>query len=256
MHDYHVHTNYSDGDFMSRMIAAGERAGLEGIGFADHCNVFQTDRARAYRARYGFNLDLTYDRRQSAIEDYRERTNLRLYDAVEMDYEPDQEAALGSYLDDKDFDYVIGSVHAIDGVNVHDEAYFSEFSDSDRHEMVAEYVEKLFELIESALFDVTAHLDLPERNPALRGYLDEDDYHQIADALSRSTTVPELNAGRVLDAYGEFHPRESFADILLAEGVEFTIGSDAHAPDELTGAVTELQSIIDEWGVPVVELDL
>jgi len=256
MHDYHVHTNYSDGDFMSRMIAAGERAGLDGIGFADHCNVFKTDRARAYRERYGFNLDLTYDRRRNAIEDERKRTDLRIYDAVEMDYEPNEEAAIVAFLDDVDFEYVIGSVHAIDGVNVHDEAYFSEFTDAERRARVDRYVEKLHALIESDLFDVAAHLDLPERNPALRGYLDDDDYHKIANALSNSKTVPELNAGRVLDAYGEFHPRESFADTLLAEGVEFTIGSDAHAPEQLTGAVTELQAVVDEWGVPVVELDL
>ena len=78
----------------------------------------------------------------------------------------------------------------------------------------------------------------------------------MSKSSANSKTVPELNAGRVLDAYGEFHPRELFADTLLAEGVEFTIGSDAHAPEQLTGAVTEFQTIIDEWGVPVVELDL
>lgn len=239
---------------MSRMIAAAEDAALDGVGFADHCNVFETASARAYRERYGFNLDLTYERRRNAIEFFRGQTDLRIYDAVEMDYEPGHESAIATFLDEAAFDYAIGSVHAIDGANVHDTVHFSSYSDSERRDAVEKYVEKLIALIDSELFEVAAHLDLPERNPALRGYLDEDDYHRIAEELSSSPTVPELNAGRVLDAYGQFHPCESFVEALLENGVAFTIGSDAHGPDELTGAITELRSFSDEWDVPVVEV--
>ncbi|CCQ32640.1 Histidinol phosphatase putative protein [Halorhabdus tiamatea SARL4B] len=254
MYDYHVHTTYSDGSFLPQMIDAAEEAGLEGVGFADHSNVFDAD--RSYRETMGFNLDLTYERRRRAIDRARERTDLRLFDAVEMDYHADREGAIESFLEDADFEYAIGSVHAVDGVNVHNEPYFADLSQADREAAVETYVEHLVSLVDSELFEIAAHIDLVERNEALRGLLTDDHYRQIADAFADSRTVPEINAGRVLDSYGKFHPREPLAETLLDAGVSFTIGSDAHAPDSLVECSEELQAVRAEWDVPIVELDV
>lgn len=252
MHDYHVHTNYSDGDFLPRMVSAAEEAGLDGVGFADHCNVFGSDGARAYRNAYGFNLDITYDRRRQAIEQWRERTALQVYDAVEMDYHPDFEDEIADFLAEADFEYAIGSVHAVDGANVHNQEYFGSLSANERADAIETYVDRATALIDSELFDIAAHLDLVERNPALRGLLTEDHYQRLADALANSQTVPEINAGRVLDDYGRFHPRETFIETLLDAGVAFTIGSDAHDPEELIGSVDRLRDVVDDQDLPVV----
>ncbi|WP_205254522.1 MULTISPECIES: hypothetical protein [Halorussus] len=88
-------------------------------------------------------------------------------------------------------------------------------------------------LVESELFDVAAHLDLPERTPELRGYATADHHRMVADAFRRSATVPELNAGRALREYGEYHPAPDFRAALRERGVEFVTGSDSHAPDEI-----------------------
>jgi len=39
VYDYHVHTNYSDGAFLSRMVDAATDAGTRRVGITDHCNV-------------------------------------------------------------------------------------------------------------------------------------------------------------------------------------------------------------------------
>lgn len=256
MYDYHVHTTYSDGTFLPQMIDAAERAGLDGVGFADHCNVFDADADQAYREAMGFNLDVTYERRRRAIDRARERTDIRLFDAVEMDYHADREDAIESFLEDADFEYAIGSVHAVDRINVHNEPYFADLSQADRKAAVETYVDHLVSLVDSELFDIAAHVDLVERNEALRGLLTEDHYRRIADAFADSRTVPEINAGRVLDPYGTFHPRQSFAETLLDAGVSFTVGSDAHAPDSLVDCNEQLRAIREEWDLPIVELDL
>ncbi|WP_136688289.1 PHP domain-containing protein [Halorhabdus amylolytica] len=256
MHDYHVHTTYSDGDLLPRMVAAAEDAGLDGVGFADHCNVFETEGARAYRDAFGFNLDLTYERRRGAIERWRDRTDLRIYDGVEMDYHPDYEGDIREFLADANFQYAIGSVHAVDGANVHDREHFGGLSTAEREAAVETYVDRVCSLIDSELFDVAAHIDLVERNPALRGLMADDHYRRITDGLSGSDTVPEINAGRVLEDYGEFHPRDPFVETLLDAGVGFTIGSDAHEPGVLIDSVDRLEDVVAERGLPVVELDL
>jgi len=44
--DYHVHSNYSDGRFLFQMVRAADEAGLDGVGFADHCTVTEREDRR------------------------------------------------------------------------------------------------------------------------------------------------------------------------------------------------------------------
>jgi histidinol-phosphatase (PHP family) len=256
VHDYHAHSNYSDGRFLPSMLSAAEDAGLDGLGFADHCNVSDRDPLPAFKKEFGFNLDLTYERRREAIEGIRDRYDIRIYDAVEMDYDPRDEAAIREFLDEADFDYAVGSVHAVEGRNLHDEGYFGAKSGSERTAVVETYVDRLVSLIDSELFAVAAHPDLVERNAALRGYLTDDDYERVAAAFADSRTVPELNAGRVLEEYGQFHPAASFADVLLEHGIDFTVGSDAHTPEEVRAQNRALAERFAERGLEPVELSV
>jgi histidinol-phosphatase (PHP family) len=253
-YDYHVHSNYSDGRFLASMVEAAEEAGLDGVGFADHCNVSEREAMREQKRRLGFNLDRTYERRRRAIDALREESDLRIFDAVEMDYDPVDHAAIREFLGGADFEYAIGSVHYVEDVNVHYEPYFGEKSDDERTELVEEYFEKLVALVESELFEIAAHVDLIERNPALRGYARREHYERAAEAFAGSRTVPEINAGRVHDEYGEFHPGPTFAEALRDRGVRFTVGSDAHAPGELTRRATALADAVDERSLDPVRI--
>jgi len=243
MYDYHIHSNYSDGRPLPRMLAAAEDLGLEGVGVADHCVVSSRPEAHRARVRKGFNLDVTHERRSEAIESFRETADVEIYDAVEMDYHPDDEADIAAFLDGTAFDYAIGSVHYLDGVNVHDREYFGAFSESARREYVERYFERLRSLVESGLFDVVAHPDLIERNPALRGFATAEQYGTIASALADHDATPEINAGRANRAYGEFHPAPEFLRELREHGVSITLGSDAHTP----GALRERHELIDDF---------
>ena len=232
-HDYHVHTSYSDGGYPARMARAAAAAGLDAVGFADHCNVSRRESMRRAKYQFGFNLDRTYERRRRAIDAVRDEVDVRVHDAVEMDYDPRDEDAIRAFLDDAGFDYAVGSVHVIDGANVHDESHFAAKSEADRRELVGEYVDRLVALVESDLFEIAAHVDIPERNPALRGLLTPSHYDRIAAALDGARTVPEVNAGRALDEYGEFHPAPSLLDVLSDRGVPVVVGTDSHAPDDV-----------------------
>ncbi|AUV84023.1 histidinol-phosphatase [Salinigranum rubrum] len=254
MADYHVHSNYSDGRFLWSMARAAEEAGFDAVGFADHCTVSDREEAQHTRARMGYNLDRTYERRREALDAFRERFDLPLYDAIEMDYDPRDESVIERFLDEAAFDYTIGSVHYLDGVNVHFESYFGRKSEAERRDFAARYVDELVALAESELFDVAAHPDLLERNPAFRGLLSRDDYVRLAAAFRDSSTIPEINAGRVLDDYGDVHPTAEFLEVLLDHGVELTLGTDSHAPEELAPRARELERVADEYGIDPVRV--
>lgn len=248
-HDFHVHSTYSDGRFLYRMASAASDAGLDGIGFADHCNVSTRGRMQEIKRELGFNLDITYERRREAIEQLRGKFDLRVYDAVEMDYHPDDEAEIEDFLSTAGFEYAIGSVHHLEDVNVHVRGYFADKSEDEREELVASYFDMLVELVDSELFEVAAHVDLVERNPALRGYATEAQYRRVAEAFAESRTIPELNAGRVLTDYGEFHPTPDFLDILREYDVEVTIGSDSHQPSEIRERTAHIEEFRERTGL-------
>jgi len=252
--DYHVHSNYSDGSFIWSMCRAAEDAGLDALGIADHCNVSAEDRQARRKKAMGFNLDLTYERRREGIEAVRESFDLRVLDAVEMDYEPDAEEAIRGFLDGAGFDYAVGSVHVLDGVNVHVESHFAGKPEAERRELVDRYFEKLVALARSELFEVAAHPDIVERNPAFRGLATGTHYRRAAEAFAESRTVPEVNAGRALSDYGELHPNGAFLDVLLEHGVGMTVGTDSHEPEEIGPRVERIEAELSERGIEPVEI--
>lgn len=252
--DYHTHSTYSDGSFVWSMCRAAEDAGLEGIGITDHCNVSTDERQARRKKAMGFNLDLTYERRREGIETVRENFDIRVFDAVEMDYEPEDESSIEAFLEEARFDYAIGSVHVLDGVNVHVESYFARKPEAERRELVDRYFEKLVAVAHSELFEVAAHPDLLERNPAFRGLATDEHYRRAAEAFADSRTVPEINAGRALSEYGELHPNGAFLDALLEHGVEVTVGTDSHDPDQIGPRVERIVSELDARGIDPVDI--
>jgi histidinol-phosphatase (PHP family) len=253
-HDYHTHSTYSDGSFLWSMVGAAEEAGLDGVGITDHCNVSPGETHQRRKKVMGFNLDTTYERRREGIEAIRDRFDLDVFDAVEMDYEPDDEAAIAEFLDAADFDYAIGSVHYLDGVNVHFGSYYADMPREERRDLVDRYFEKLVALVESELFEIAAHPDLFERTPELRGLATDDHYHAVAEAFRSSRTVPELNAGRALDDYGEFHPAPRFVEVLIEHDVAFTVGTDSHDPEAIGSRVEAMTEQFERYGIDPIEL--
>jgi histidinol-phosphatase (PHP family) len=252
VHDFHLHSNYSDGRFLPLMVRAASEAGLDGVGVADHCNVSERPPMRDVRAKWGFNLDRTYERRRRGIEQVRAEADIAVYDAVEMDYDPRDEENIQAFLADAGFDYAIGSVHGIEGMNVQDASAFADMTGAERDAVVDSYFDTLVALAESELFEVAAHPDLIERVEPLRGRATEDHYRRAARAFADSRTVPEVNAGRALRDEGVVHPTETFLEVLRDHDVAFTVGTDSHAPDEIGERAAFLTEYLEERGIESV----
>ncbi|PSP54367.1 histidinol-phosphatase [Halobacteriales archaeon QS_1_67_19] len=262
MYDYHVHSNYSDGSFLRTMTEAADDAGLEGVGFADHCNVSGDEEIWESKLVAGFNLDQTYSRRRDAIEALRDDAAIEIYDAVEMDYEPDEEERIREFLAEAEFDYALGSVHYLDRggeyVGVGDDSHAESLSPDERRAFVDDYYDTVADLIRSELFDVVAHLDFFETSAVLRGHSTTEHYERVADALEASRTVPEINAGFVGEwgDYEECFPAPEFLDVLLDRGIDVTVGTDSHDPEEFDRRVPKLSDYIEDRGVdPVSPFD-
>ena len=252
--DVHAHTSYSDGSGIPLMVEAAEAAGLDAVGFADHCNLSETWRDE--RLLWNRNFDCTYARRREALGIVAERTDVTLYDAVEMDYEPELEATIGAFLDTADFDYAIGSVHYVSGKQVFPFESFADVSEAGRQAFVEEYYDAVVSLVESELFDVLAHADLVENHPALRGLTTAAQRDRVAAACAESRTVPEINAGRTGDRgeFDLFHPTELLVEAFRDHDVRFVVGTDAHDPADFDDRVPRLEQRLDAAGIDPLPL--
>ncbi len=249
--DLHTHTTYSDGAIMDMMASAAEKYGLKEVGFADHCNVSKRERMKTIKYGYGFNLDQTYERREKALKELRKRRDITIYSAVEMDYDPRDEEEIEAFLQENNFHYSLGSVHYLDGMNIHVEKYFARRTKKKRKKLVETYFDRLERMIELEIFDVASHIDLFERNQALQGLAKIEDYKRIAEAFKKSRTMPEINAGRALKGLKELHPTEEFRNILVEAGISFTAGTDSHAPEDIPQLNSHMDKRLQELGIAV-----
>ena len=241
-YDLHTHSTYSDGSDLRSMVEAAREAGLSGIGITDHCTLIDDDFGRSDR----FDLEDTYEDRRREIEALRDEVDLEIYDGVEVCYSPAIEDRISTFLDEASFDYAIGSVHFADGYDFTTGAGTGSTSD-ERRAAVDRYFERQIDLVESGLFEVIAHVDLPNRLPALRDLATEAHYRRLADALDGSRTVPEINAGRVRRDYGDIHPNRAYLDAF--DGLPFVASSDAHRPHEVGPRVAVLDDVFEEYGL-------
>lgn len=245
-HDYHTHSTYSDGSDLESMVQAAVDTGLDGLGISDHANPPSDT--------WGFVE--SYPERREDIEALRGKYDIEIFDGVEVDYYPDEEDTIESFLETADFDYALGSVHHVEQLEVMSPTDFVDYDEDQKISTVDQYVTVLESLVRSELFDVVAHLDVFERNPQLRGLASEEHYEALAEALVDSGTYPEVNAGRVFEEYGKLHPRPSFLSVLADYDVAFVPGSDSHTPDELRDRVPHLREFFETGDIRLAHLPL
>jgi histidinol-phosphatase (PHP family) len=247
--DVHAHTTFSDGSDLSAMVDAAEEADLDALGLTDHCIV--TDDAFGRRAKY--DLVETYERRRDAIDTAREETDLTLYDAAEVSFVMSDVDATREFISAAGFEYTIGSVHFADIYDYTTDAPYVDADDESRRAAVERYYDAVVELVESELFDVLGHLDLPERQESLRGFTRPEDYGRVAAALADSRTVPEINAGRIHRSLGRVHPNVEALSHFRDHDVAFVLGTDSHRPGELIRRVPALEAVVDQLDIDLID---
>ncbi|WP_379152309.1 histidinol phosphate phosphatase domain-containing protein [Paenibacillus sp. sgz5001063] len=170
----------------------------------------------------------------------REGIELRL--GIEADYFPGCELELSGILAEQPYDYVIGSVHFVDGWGFDNPATQKYFEQFDLEALYARFFEIVGYAVTSRLFDIVAHLD----NLKAFNYRPDEElllpmYEQIADLLIAHDTATEINAGMVYRyPIKEMCPSPAFLAVLADKGVLLTTSTDAHFPEDL-GGYTDLQ---------------
>jgi histidinol-phosphatase (PHP family) len=229
--DYHMHLRNGreeiahDTSSVDPFVAAAQEAGVDEIGFAEHVYYFKQTRSLwtvPYQSeRCVYDLEPYVE----AVVQARGR-GLPVKLGLEVDYVPGREEDTRRLLESYPWDYLLGSVHFIDGLGVDGEPRLLDAVGVD--EAWRRYFETLAAAARSGLFDSLSHPDLVkifgERS-------DGFDYDGIADAIAEGGVAVEVSTAGLRKPVRELYPHPEFLAACRAREVPITLGSDAHTPD-------------------------
>ncbi|MBR3764559.1 MAG: histidinol-phosphatase [Clostridia bacterium] len=240
IYDSHVHTVLScDADTtIAQAICAAENKGV-GIVVTDHLDV-------EFPAPLpDFRLDV--DR---MFLEYSPLRSERVLLGVELGMTESSIGRCREIAASYPFDFVLGSVHVLDGREVDDALY----ADRDEAEVYREYLTEAARLVEAVDVDALAHIDYPLRTTSrelpFADYAAE--FGALFAAMLRQNVCLELNTSRLADGAAYANLLAIYRAYLEAGGRYVTLGSDAHEPQEIADNFGAAAAFLTEAGlIPV-----
>jgi len=240
--DYHIHTKrcgHAEGE-MKEYIAAAVEKGIREVGFADHFPMYFLPPAQRDPgiAMSEDELDDYVNEVLEQREKYascKQAVEIKL--GIEADYVPGFENRLKTMLDAYPFDYVLGSVHFIDGWGFDNPAFLDEYKQRDIAEVYRRYFQLVRQAAASGLFDIMAHPDLvkkfgfqPDREDNCRAGFDlHEEYLKTARAFKDAGVCVEVNTAGLRAPVREIYPSLEFLRLCREHRIPVTLGSDAHS---------------------------
>ena len=232
--DYHMHLR-SQREEVSHRFAAIEpfletaaARGVDEIGFAEHVYYFR----QTYEV-----WDLPYQTKRCVydLDAYcgvileAKRRGLPVKLGLEVDYVGERQARLAELLEPYPWDFLLGSVHWIDGLAI--DLQPGLWASASVEEVWRRYVAALSELAASGAVDVLAHPDLAKifaqrPDPRVLAELHE----RLAEAIAAAGVCVEVSTAGLYKPVGELYPDAELLRACRDRGVPITLAADAHVP--------------------------
>jgi histidinol-phosphatase (PHP family) len=159
---------------------------------------------------------------------------------LEIGYVPGTEPLIKETTDSHQFDYVLGGVHTLAGIDIvspRESALY--FGRRTAREVCAEYFGYLGGAVASGLFDCVAHIDIYKRcGLELLGEALKDAHRDfikpVLDDMVRRDISLEVNSGGLRRGLGSPYPSLDILEEAHAAGIRhLTVGSDCHRPEDV-----------------------
>lgn len=231
--DYHLHTTCSPDGFSDaeEMCQAAVEKGLKEIALTDHFEVytpgFQPD-GKFYTMFDENTLQSTKQAYERCKAKFQDRLIIRR--GIEIGQPHVNPEFVKKVFRGHTFDYIIGSAHKMNNVDLSMEDYAS----TDLNRLALRNLENIYRLVDKEDFDCLGHLDLIKRYAAkhektvlLRNYPDE--VGDIFKRLIERGKGIEINTSSLRQEAAEAMPSLSILKLYRDLGGEIvTVGSDAH----------------------------
>ena len=252
MYDFHIHSEFSidASHSMEDMVKSAIDKKLKCICFTDHIDLDSTN----------MHLDLKF-----IVDDYfkelrkvkyRYMSDIEILGGVELGLQPHLIQRYEHLVSKYNFDFVILSIHAINGMDIVRENIFQTYS---QKEAIETYYNDLLYCVQNFKdYDVLGHIDFIDRYVHLQTdeVLDlsiyDSIYEQIAEILKiviEDGKGIEVNTASLRHGLDYLNPKLTILEIYKELGGEIlTLGSDAHFPKDVGADFRLAEKVIKSLG--------
>ena len=245
MVDFHTHNSLCEHatGTPEEYAASALAKGLSVIGISDHAPL--PDGLREGVTMRPGDVEQYIAAAEAAREKFKGKISVRVGFEVDFPLHPTFE---NRYFTDPRIDYLVGSCHYIgtwplDHPDFKDD-YFRRGVDT----VYTDYYDALEACAASGLFNIIGHFDLAKKF----GFRPTKDLtakiSAVAKAAARTNTAVEMNTAGLRKPVGEIYPSPEIVKILFDCGVPVTLGSDAHAPEEVGADFAKAIELISKAG--------
>ena len=235
--DFHMHTEFSgDSEAPVRaMLDAALERGMEAVCITDHIDEDYPEDSETGTNPFLFDLDQYFQVLREIKKEYADRLDLRI--GVELGLQPHLGERYRKLIETYPFDFVIGSLHVIHGMDPYDGVIFEGSSDADVYREAFQATAENLDQVKD--FDVLGHLDYvvrygrhQAREYSYRAFSDEID--EILKKVIHMGKGIEMNMGGFKYGLGFCNPHPDVIRRYRELGGEIiTVGADAHRPEHV-----------------------
>lgn len=248
--DYHVHTarcGHAVGA-MERYVEHAIASGLRELGFSDHLFLYWLPHAERdpELGMAEWELDSYVQDVERCRERYRSDITIRL--STEADYIPGYAQQLEAILRRYDWDFLLGSVHFVDGWGMDDARYLDGYDRWDVDALYARYFDLVAQSAETGFFDTIGHADLVKKFGHRPRAEQAEAYATLAARFARAGVCVEVNTAGLRKPVAEVYPHPDLLRACREAGVPTTFASDAHAPGDVAADFATAVTLMRQAG--------
>ena len=242
--DMHSHVSRSSA---KQMILAAQQKGLRVLGLSEH--VFQMQETRfALQHLEPEGPLLTFNTYIDDVRTAASQSNVDTRLGLEVDFIPGKNELIHSFIQEYNWDFLIGSVHEINGIQF--EANYK-WSREEGEALWLEYFELLRGVVTSGHFSVVSHpVRLRVNNPYLPPTFDKELERLAAEATHYDVAL-EINGYDMLHYHSLVH---RLAKACILHHTPISVGSDAHNPRGIAQAHQQTENMLHELGITKIRL--
>lgn len=248
--DTHTHSDYShDGiPALEELVKAAISKGLKYLAITDHCD---KDCVALPGFEWVRQIDLVSRKAEMTALKQKYAGEIYIADSLEYGYAPEADALYLDVQNSYPTDYVINSVHIVEGIDV----YFREYFDfRTKAEAYGAYLEAVLASVDAPYaYDAIGHLGYIARcstYPDKKLYY--NDFADLIDAILKAV----INKGKSLEINTAskgtkcdlFHDTTILKRYKQLGGELITFGSDAHEPSRLCADFEEAEAAVLSCG--------
>jgi histidinol-phosphatase (PHP family) len=244
--DYHTHTalcKHGEGtvdDYVRRALALGldEIGASEHIPMPDRFDEVHRMTLEQYTSRYAPEVSEAAERYKGTIAVRR---------GIEADFYAGTEPWVRDFIDENDFDYVIGSVHFLGEWGFDNPVFLHRYEERDIDATYEQYFDTVARSAKSGLFDIIAHCDLVKKFGHRPTKSMRDPIQAMMEAIKKENLAIEINTSGLRKPVREPYPGPEILAVARQLQVPITLGSDAHTPNEVGAEFDVAAALLEQY---------